>query len=607
MEILKLKRINKEYNFKNIKTSILRDVNLIIKKGEIISILGDSGSGKSTLLNIVGGLDNCFDGELIFDNICVKKNLDRYRTENIGFVFQNFNLISYLNLIENVEVPLLKYNISPRKRKKLSKRVLIKVGLKDHMYKKPNELSGGERQRVAIARAIIKEPQILICDEPTGSLDSKNTQEILKIFLKLSLNGHTIIIATHSNEVAKISNRIIKLKDGVIKSEVIQDDFLEFYETSKFIKKTKKTSFFDTVSLSFKNSKQKIFRNALISIGSSIGIMSLIVTMSMSSSVKSHINDVIVESRNSKILEVYKEKQDANLLISKSFENEDISKLEKVVNKNVFLGYSERGNFVIDYIDNLYSFDNIKTYSKSLNKNLLLEGIFPKNQEVLINSHMKDIIKVDEYFYIKDKRFKVSGIYEDGLSEKNIYFNYEDLTNTFDIKPNVLFLETNNLSLTKQKVLESGYFLSYIEESLKIFNETFDIIIYILLIICVLSLIISSVMIMVVLYISVLERTKEIGTFRAFGFTKKDIGKIFVSDGFMFGIISGLIGIVLSVLILKGFENLIFNFFKFNISIINYYYLFYALFISVIISVISSIFPAIKAYRLNIIDALRYE
>ncbi len=611
MEILKLKKISKDYNLKKRTISILEDINLTINKGEIISIYGESGSGKSTLLNIIGGLDKSFNGELLFENKDIKSNLDIYRNQNIGFVFQNFNLISYLNLIDNVEMPLLVSNLSRKKRKELSKKALIKVGLKDHMYKRPNELSGGERQRVAIARAIIKEPKILICDEPTGSLDSKNTKEIIKIFLNLSQMGHTIIIATHSNEVAKISNKVITIKDGSIYSEIIQDDFLEFYEKVKLTKKIKKSSFLKTTILSLKNSKQKIFRNMIISLGSSIGIMSLIVTMSMSSGIKNHINKAIIESRNSKILDIYNEKQDGNVLISKKFEDKDLEIINKIDIKNISLGYTEKGIFNFKVFNDIYSFDNINTYSKSLNETLLLDGKFPNENEVLVNSNMKDIIKTEGTIFIetpfKNNVFKVSGVYEDGLSEKNIYFNYKDLEKVYDVKPNVLFLETDNISLTKQKILEKGYFISYIEESLKIFNETFDIIIYILLIACILSLIISSVMIMVVLYISVLERTKEIGTFRAFGFTKKDIRKIFISDGFLFGLISGLIGIALSIIILSNFERFILDTFKLSVPIINYSYICYALFVSVCVSVLSSILPSIKASNLNIIDALRYE
>lgn len=611
MEILKLKKISKDYNLKKRTISILEDINLTINKGEIISIYGESGSGKSTLLNIIGGLDKSFNGELLFENKDIKSNLDIYRNQNIGFVFQNFNLISYLNLIDNVEMPLLVSNLSRKKRKELSKKALIKVGLKDHMYKRPNELSGGERQRVAIARAIIKEPKILICDEPTGSLDSKNTKEIIKIFLNLSQMGHTIIIATHSNEVAKISNKVITIKDGSIYSEIIQDDFLEFYEKVKLTKKIKKSSFLKTTILSLKNSKQKIFRNMIISLGSSIGIMSLIVTMSMSSGIKNHINKAIIESRNSKILEIYNEKQDGNVLISKKFEDKDLEIINKIDIKNISLGYTEKGIFNFKENNVIHSFDNINTYSESLNEALLLEGDFPNENEVLVNSNMKDIIKTEGTIFIetpfKNNVFKVSGVYEDGLSEKNIYFNYKDLEKVYDVKPNVLFLETDNISLTKQKILEKGYFISYIEESLKIFNETFDIIIYILLIACILSLIISSVMIMVVLYISVLERTKEIGTFRAFGFTKKDIRKIFISDGFLFGLISGLIGIALSIIILSSFERFILDTFKLSVPIINYSYICYALFVSVCVSVLSSILPSMKASNLNIIDALRYE
>lgn len=606
MEILKLKNINKSYILNKNKIQVLKDINVNFNKGEIISIFGESGSGKSTLLNIIGGLDKNFEGNIFFKNEKINNFLDKYRKENIGFVFQNYNLIPYLNVIDNVKISLLLAKLSNKQKHNIAKEMLEKVGLKGHLYKYPNELSGGERQRVAIARAIVKNPKILICDEPTGSLDSKNSKEILNIFFKLARLGHTIIIATHSNEVIKISNKVLIIKDGLINYEEIINEFIEFYEYKNNLKITKNLKFISSLKFSYKNFKNKKFRNILVSIASSIGIMGLLVMLSISNSIKFHINEIIKESRNSNIIEIYNEKQSENTLLSRCFEENDIEKIRDI--GNVILGYTEKNNFNIVVDDKVLNFDNITTYSKLLKEEFILDGAFPKEMEVLINYYMyeeiKDYVNTNTYIKIIEKEFKVSGIYEDGLEERNIYFNYSDIGVS---KPNVLFLETDNILKDKEKIIEKGYFLSYIEESLKAFNNTFNIVIFILAIASILSLIITSIMIMIILYISVLERTKEIGTLRSFGFSKRDIKKLFMTDGFLFGIISGILGVLSSCLVLKYLDTIIMNRLDMNINSINLNYIVYVLLLSIILSVISSIYPSKKASKLNIIDALRYE
>lgn len=198
----------------------LRDVNLCIERGEYISIMGPSGSGKSTFMNILGCLDTPSTGEYKFNGVDVSNlnddDLSDMRNREIGFVFQNFNLLPKLNAVQNVELPLAYAGVEAAERRERAVRALQRVKLADRMYHKPSELSGGQRQRVAIARALVTNPGILLADEPTGALDSKTGIEIMKLFDELHQEGNTIILITHEQEIANYAIRNVYIKDGSI-------------------------------------------------------------------------------------------------------------------------------------------------------------------------------------------------------------------------------------------------------------------------------------------------------------------------------------------------------------------------------------------------------
>ena len=222
--IINVKDIKKSYTVGTQEVNALRGINLSVEKGEFISIMGPSGSGKTTLMNIIGCLDTPSSGEYELNGSLVSKleddELARIRNKEIGFVFQSFNLLAKNSVLENVMLPLKYAGFNKSEAVKKSNEVIDKVGLSDRLAHTPAELSGGQQQRVAIARALVNKPSILFADEPTGNLDSKTGADVMNLFKELNKDGQTIIIITHEDNIAKQSNRIITIMDGLIKSDI---------------------------------------------------------------------------------------------------------------------------------------------------------------------------------------------------------------------------------------------------------------------------------------------------------------------------------------------------------------------------------------------------
>ena len=218
--IITVDNINKTYKNGSLELQVLKNISFKVDKGEFLAIMGSSGSGKSTMMNILGCLDNQYEGRYILDGIDISKSteneLSEIRNKKIGFIFQSFNLLPRLTALENVELPLVYSSIPKEKRHKRANELLEMVGLKDRTHHRPNELSGGQRQRVAIARALANNPSIILADEPTGNLDSKSEEEIIEILQKLNKMGKTIVIVTHEPSIGEIAERKIVFKDGEI-------------------------------------------------------------------------------------------------------------------------------------------------------------------------------------------------------------------------------------------------------------------------------------------------------------------------------------------------------------------------------------------------------
>lgn len=288
--MLELKNITKIYNSGAGAQKALDNVSISFAGHEFVSILGASGSGKTTLLNLIGGLDGYDEGDMIVDGTSTKsfrdKDWDSYRNGTIGFVFQSYNLISHLSVLENVKLAMSISGISSRESKEKATEVLKQVGLADHMNKKPNQLSGGQMQRVAIARALVTDPKIILADEPTGALDSSTSAQIMDLIKDIS-KDKLVIMVTHNPEIAeKYSDRIIRLSDGVVIEDTAPNTETE---DSEYNSPKTSMSFAQAINSSFKNLLTKKVRTVLTTIAASIGIISIATVMAISSGMNSYI------------------------------------------------------------------------------------------------------------------------------------------------------------------------------------------------------------------------------------------------------------------------------------------------------------------------------
>lgn len=631
--LLKLENIKKEYKISKFnKQIILNDINLELSSGEFVCIYGESGSGKSTLMNIIGGLDNNYDGKVKIDDVSIKGlDLDNYRRDKIGFVFQNFNLIPYLTVFENVMLMLDMIKLKEKEKIKKTKEALRKVGLIKHSHKKPNELSGGMKQRVALARAIINEPDIILADEPTGALDKKNANKVLNILKNLSLEGKLVIVVTHSNNVKKFANKIITLDSGkIIKFNNISDNKID-KKSSKTLKRSLNSSI--CIKLGINNIFKNLKRNILIIIASSIGVIGILISLYVGSGVKKYINDEIKNNIDPLSFNIT-EKGKNELYDIKYYSESEISKIKKIKHiKNIVKNVSYSSAYII-YKNKKYDLVSLSSYTNMNEKNIK-KGNILKDNDIVFSEYLENNIDgnvIDNYvsLYLLDTSnlepkmisddLKVSGIYKNGkidlLNNSNYaYVKYETLEkiyNDYDmkLKPTELKIEIdnkNNIEYVKKEIKKLGYELSNMQDYTNTIFDYLDIATFIISSFSFISLIVSIIMIITIFNINVLERTKEIGIFRAIGFRKKDIKRIFKTEAILIGFLTGISSSYFSIIISKLIKKVTIS--KFNVDLVNveFKYIIYGLIISIIVCFVGSMYPSNKASKLNIVDALRYE
>ena len=666
MTVLELKDVKKYYKLPGGgQYEALRGVNAKFAAGEMVAIVGESGSGKSTLMNTIGGLDSDFEGAILYEGKNLrdfsKKEMVNYHKKSIGFIFQNFNLIPHLDLIDNVSIAMTLSNADEKTRRGRAEELLTQVGLKDHMHKKPDQLSGGQKQRVAIARALANDPDVIIADEPTGALDADTTDVILNMIRDIAASGKLVLMVTHSDKVASHCSRVLRIDQGQIVSDQEQKP-LDHHLEQRTEVKIQQMSLFKAISLAFKNMKAKFGRNALVSTGMGIGIMSVILMLSLGKGITSYVGGQMNTYSNPLVAEIQKtssqkmrqqgmqaqqtgdkaalaKQQQKNMASlsgtssASAFSQKDLKKLEKIAHvKKLQKGYSAMslGTNQLKYGKKTASMIYLKTVNDGIAKSEIKKGRLPKanKNEVMIDSGSADNLskkilgkKVKATLQIGTKTItktvKVVGIYEASGSGQvsTLLLPYSDLAKIFKdngltLKANVVYLTATDKQYTssiKQAAKDKGFAGSMQEQMTEMFDSILSVLTYVLTAIAAVSLLVSAIMILVVLNISVVERTQEIGVMKALGARRKDIRRIFSSEAFLLGLASGIVGIALTWLLAQGINSFTQSAFKAAVVSLTPQYALTGLIISIVISMIAGILPANHASKLDPVEALRKE
>ena len=659
MAILEIKDLEKSYKLAgNERVPVLSNVSVSFESGEFVSILGESGSGKSTLMHIIGGMDSDYEGDVIVQGKTLssmrEKEVDAYRKDKIGFIFQSFNLIPHLSVLENVTIAMQMMDKSEKERTQRAKEILEEVGLKDHLKKRPNQLSGGQKQRVAIARALANDPDIILADEPTGALDQETSEQILELLDSITKKGVLIITVTHSQRVADFGSRIVYVEDGRIKEDrSLKERYTAVKGTEQ--KKGRSLSLTASFKMAIKNMRLKAKRNILVALGGSIGIFSVILILSLGNGVTGYINNEINSSLNPLLIDVVKRADEGKVqeqvgpnsppmqqaAKGEPFTPKDIdiiSSLEKVDRVEKVTTITGKSNVVFN--EQNKALTALGTVTDSIKEESIKKGTLPSENEVLLTMSFAKSLSSEETYeslvgktvslYINEmdennqpvtikSELPVSGLYEQEdmgpMSGANAYVSYSTLENVYSkqeltLQPsqiNVYAANQADVEGIKAAVDEAGFESTPTASIMEQVTNYLNMATWLLSGIAGISLFVSGIMILVVLYISVVERTREIGILRAIGARKKDIRRIFFSESALLGLLSGVIAVAVALVSSIALNNLLLNSFGAKLLQLTPAYMLFGIGISTLISVIAGWLPSSKAAKLDPMESLRYE
>ncbi|MGY5271345.1 ABC transporter ATP-binding protein/permease [Lactiplantibacillus plantarum] len=664
MSFLELHDIRKAYTLNHQENVILKGINLNFERGEFISILGESGGGKSTLMNIIGGLDHHYDGDVLLDGQSLRsmnvRQMDRYRRETIGFIFQNFNLVSYLTVLDNVMLSLKMTKTSHAQQVQQAQDLLKRVGLEQQTHQYPNELSGGQKQRVAIARALASDPDIIIADEPTGALDSENTQEVMDILYSIAAEGKLVITVTHSQEVADYGTRIVHLDDGQIHDELVIG--APFDVVDKQPTRYRTLGFRQMFRMSMQHMRRMWLRYLLIIFGSSIGISSIVVMLGLGSGIQNYMNHQITSQVNPTAVQVSKKtgkvstaarKKATSAAAYKTAVNQEqvtAAKNAEVTTANVKqlaaikhvksakLGYytSTQASYKKTTVTASLQTDNPTILSKTIK-----DGSRPENGQVLIGRKLaKKMVGKKNYQQALNKKLTVklatvnrknqsvtvsqtltvSGI--TGSDDTSVVVLPQTVKKMLTAKnmayrPNFAIVQIDKLANVKQvehqiKAIKGTnkkqqYNYTGIGDLIDSLNTYIRLATNVLTGVAGIALLVSAIMIIVVLYVSVSERTREIGVLRALGARKRDISHLFFAEALTIGVLAAVMGLLFG----EGWQFLgnmaIYSLIKYPIVRISGAAMLGGITVSVVISLLAALAPAHMAARLDPVESLSHE
>lgn len=658
MAFLELHDIHKSYYLGKEEFPVLKGIDLNLERGEFISILGESGGGKSTLMNIIGGLDRNFSGSVVINGKKLdhskEKQLDNYRRSTVGYIYQSYNLISHLDIVDNILVSLNMTKLSSSEKRQRAIDLLSQVGLGDQIKKYPNQLSGGQKQRVAIARALASDPDIIIADEPTGALDSQNTKEVLEILDKIAADGRLVITVTHSQAVADYGTRIVHLADGQLDGDTRLKSAYPIPDNEEKLE-SKPLSAGASYNDAFKHLKYNFWRNSLIMIGTAIGLFAVLLFSGLGNGVNAFIQDQINSMVNPNSITVMKNPSGKKLSsaafqasLGKSagqpqklmLKDSEINKLNDIKNVDkVEPGY-QLSNFTLSRGRKSANGSNMNTWTKAITDNTVATGHKPGKNEIVIGktqavslSNSKDYKKligkniVISFPWINSNNrpvqvkgtVKVVGLTKgSGQTAVAAATNYSTMktmlkNSNAETKANYVSVNIKKSTQVKQAAsdiknikINGKYTFGSITvgDILDTVNQYVQIATIILSAIAGISLIVSALMIIVTMYMSVSERTKEIGILRALGARRKDIRRLFTAESVLIGLFSAAIALVIAWAAQSGLNSMLYGIVKFNMVQITPTNVITTIIIAIVISFIAALLPARRASRLNPIDAL---
>ncbi|MBS9335469.1 ATP-binding cassette domain-containing protein [Fructobacillus sp. M1-13] len=654
MSFLELKNIHKSYHLGSQTFPVLKGINLAFDLGDFVSILGESGGGKSTLMNIIGGLDRNFDGSVTIKGKALnhknEKALDTYRRETIGYIYQSYNLISHLTVLDNVLVSLDMTTLSKKARVLRAKELLARVGLAGQIKKYPNQLSGGQKQRVAIARALASDPKVIIADEPTGALDSENTKEVLRLLNEIASEGRLVITVTHSEAVANAGTRIVRLADGKIESDKRIRQAYDRQDKEHLSSRPLRR--LASIKTAFKHFRHNLGTNSLIIFGTAIGLFSVILFSGLGNGVSHYISSQITKVANPQVMSVsryVKDSDDDNALSMSTDDTPALStnqldqlKKQKHVAK-VEPTYSIP-SATVSYQNQTVKMRYASNWTAASTADAIKIGHAPKKAgEVVIDQdaiakkldkeHYQDLIgKQIQLAYQTNKpsgetvtvslTATISGIgHSDSKGAQVNAVNTETLQKAMQqaglsTDPTEASVKVDTLDHVEEvassidKVKDGHnrlYKTSTIQSLIKQLQTYVNIATFVLSMVAAISLIVSALMIIVTMFMSVSKRTKEIGILRALGESKRDIRWLFIAESLITGVLSATVATVIAYLAQRGINGVLRNLADYTFVQITFRNVITAFFLAIMISLLAALLPARRAAKLNPIDALSAE